>query len=257
MNREGEGTGRLALGLVLAVLVTVGGGIVLSGWADDGAGSETVGATGQPPARAAATGATTTAVAPVDPATTTTAQGSTGPLPTTAPARSATTRGAGASANSTTTVPPAQEATTTTSPGLTDAGTDGPPGPACVSTMFDTRLTLDRATFRPGDTVRGTATFTNGSGNTCYWASSTGKVEVLDSSGRSVAPVAAVIRDGFHWIPFTPGEVFTQHPSWNQEACPAGGLPMPCAQAPPGTYTMVVTEQPYGVAQATFRLATG
>ncbi|MFP5316860.1 MAG: hypothetical protein ACLGI2_01055 [Acidimicrobiia bacterium] len=251
MDREGEGTRRLALGLVLAVLVTVGGGIVLSRWADRGALPQTVGATGQPGARTAAS----TTTAPADPATTTT-EAAAGPAPsTTAPTPSATTRATGATAS--TTAPPGPETTTTTSAGADEAAADGPPGPACNSTMFDTRLSLDRTTFRPGETVRGTATFTNVSGNTCYWASTTGKVEVLDSSGRSVGPLPAVIRDGFHWVPFTPGEVFTQHPSWNQEACPPGGLPMPCGQAPPGTYTMVVTEEPYGVARATFGLVAG
>lgn len=255
MNREDGGTGRLALGLVLAVLLTVGGGMVLSRWADEGAAPETVGATGPPAGRDAGT-----TTLPPDPPATTTAPPAEVPSPTSTAARPSTTRAATTPTTPTSSgsvAGPQPGPTTTTAPEADVAAGDGPPGPACVSTMFDTRLTLDRPTYRPGETVRGTATFTNVSGNTCYWASTTGAVEVLDGGGRATAPKAIVIRDGFHWIPFTPGEVFALNPTWDQQACPPDGLPMPCAQAPPGGYTMVVTEQPYGVARATFQLVSG
>ena len=221
---------------------------MLSGWADDGAQPETVGAISQPAGRAV----TTPIPSAADPAPTT------GPSTTEAaraPATSTTTRAV--AATTTSTAAPRQVSSTTSTPPGPGTASDGAPGPACTATMFDTRLTLERATYRPGETVRGTATFTNVSGNTCWWASSTGKTEVLDPTGRSVNVAAVLIRDGFHWIPFTPGEVFTTTPTWDQQACPPDGLPMPCGQAPPGTYTMVVTEQPYGVARATFQLVAG
>jgi len=253
MDGEGGATGRLALGLVLAVVVSVGGGIVLSGWADDGASPETVGAIDRPGGRAATT---STAAAPTAPTTASPPTTSSGAALTT------TVPGGGPSATrapaaTTTTLPAApREASPTTSTTVPGPGTaaDGSPWPACTATMFDTRLTLERTTYRPGETVRGTATFTNVSGNTCWWASSTGKTEILDAGGRPVTSAPVVIRDGFHWIPFTPGEVFSQTPTWDQQACPPDGLPMPCGQAPAGSYTMVVTEQPYGVARAPFRL---
>ena len=253
MIGEDGGSARLALGLVLAISVTVAGGMVLAGWADDGSGAEhTVGAaapagqsaatTSPPPAGAAPAGpeasTTTTAPPPGGPTTTTTA--ATRPSPP-------TTRAA----------PPETTTTTTTVTAGPDTYADGPPGPACDATMFEARLVLDATSHRPGQTVRGTATFTNVSGATCYWASSTGSVDIHDAAGRSVTYPAAVIRDGFRWIPFAAGEEFTLTPTWDQQACPPGPLPMPCSQAPPGAYTMVVTEQPYGAARAPFTLVAG
>ena len=128
------------------------------------------------------------------------------------------------------------------------------PGPACLPSMFDARLTLDRTTYRPGQTVQGTATFTNVSGRTCYWASTAAMVDVVGADGRSVTRAVATIADGLRWAPFEPAEVHTTTATWDQQACPPGSSPGPCAQAGPGQYTLVVTEQPFGVARAGFQL---
>lgn len=236
MNREGEGTRRLALGLVLAVSLTVAGGVVLGRWADEGASPDSLGTLGQPG------GGTVLAPAPPH-----------GPASTTTPAdgpATSTTRPGAASPGPADTPTTAPGATTTTGP----PPPGGPPGPACLPSMFDARLTLDRTTYRPGQTVQGTATFTNVSGRTCYWASTAAMVDVVGADGRSVTRAEATIADGLRWAPFEPAEVHTTTATWDQQACPPGSSPGPCAQAGPGQYTLVVTEQPFGVARAGFQL---
>lgn len=152
----------------------------------------------------------------------------------------------------TTTTQPAAEPTTApttpaSAPGSTS--TTDPTGPYCAPAMFEARLTTTKQTYKVGEGVSGTATFTNTSGQTCYFASTDSGFDVLDATGASVTLNVRVHGDTFRMNPVPPGEAKTSTQNWDQMMCRP---PSPCTPASPGRYTFVVVLGPYGTARATF-----
>jgi len=168
------------------------------------------------------------------------------PSPTTRPPQTATT----ARAATATTAPPPLPTTSST----IDDGR--PPGPECEPSMFQTSLTFEKASYRPGETVRGTATFRNTSGRTCYSASYFGGTDVLDATGAQLTPGVRYVADAFEWTPMAAGESQTRSVTWDQQDCRAQPS-TPCPQAPPGTYTVAELREPFGTARATVQLIAG
>lgn len=237
-NRSGQPGGprrRLAWALLApAVLLAVAIGAALARSDDDRktdvAASRRVTTTAQSLTTAAVPTTVETTTTTVAVTTTTAAPATT----TTAVPRTTTTAAA-------TTVP-----TTTT----TTADPNAPPGPACKPSSFQATSALNKATFRPGETVTMTANYRNVSGQTCYWASQTSGYDVENAAGTKVVSGPRAVADAFRWVAMAAGETKTVQVSWDLRVCGQAG----CAPAPPGTYWIVHVNEPFGSTRAGFQL---
>ncbi len=170
-------------------------------------------------------------------ATTTTESSTTVPATTTTAPSTSTTAG-----RSTTTVRRSTSTVATTRrPGTTTAAppTTGARGTACSAAQLSVEVKTDKATYRPGETVRAQATLRNRSAAPCFYASYTGAHRFEGPSGQLVRPSPVYIADAFRETELAPGATLTQNPTWDQQSCAASGSP--CSQAPPGTYTVKVS----------------
>lgn len=192
---------RVALGAVMTLWLTACG---------DGAERAVIGSSGSTSTEP------TTTLAP----TTTDAPTTTGPSTTVA--RTVTTIG----------VPTTRRTTTTRAPATTV--TTGATVP-CSAAQLTVEVTTDKATYRPGETVRILGTLRNRSGATCTYSSYTGSHQIDGPSGQTVRPGAVFIADAFRETPLPAAATLTQSPTWDQGVCAA--TPPPCPQAPLGTYT--------------------
>jgi hypothetical protein len=134
--------------------------------------------------------------------------------------------------------------------------TTPPDRPPCSPSLVAVEVTTDRATYRPGETVRVQATLRNQSGTACYYTSYVGGHRVTGPDGKPVLPFSMFVADAFRDTALASGATLTQSPTWDQQTCPETPFPQ-CTQAAPGTYSVTV-EWRFGgepaQASASFRL---
>ncbi|MDQ6725123.1 MAG: hypothetical protein M3066_02975 [Actinomycetota bacterium] len=201
---------------VVVAMMVLGLGLAACGGGGEAAD---IASTGDPSSTAATTEPTT---ALLSPSTSTSAMGpSTSAAPTTTTRRPTTTR-----------------APATTVPTSTTIGAP-PTSPRCEDVPFAVEVTTERATYRPGEIIRGTYTMRNTSGAACVYRNVSFMQSFEDASGRAVGVSGAGHTDGFGDSAVAAGatiEVFDL--VWDQKNCSGTGA---CVQAPPGAYTASVT----------------
>jgi len=179
--------------------------------------------------------------------------------PSTVPTPSTTLRNSNGTTGSTRTTAPV-----TTTPGLRSGPLPLPTTPVpgrtqCSPAQFSVDVATDEATYRPGQTVRVSATLRNTSGAPCFYTNYVGEHRFTDQSGEPVRPQSMFIADFIADASLAAGATLTQGHTWDQQACSFNPFP-PCTQAPPGTYTATVGWR-FGGAPAegsvTFRLVSG
>ena len=159
--------------------------------------------------------------------------------PSTVPAPSTTLRSSNSMTGSTPTTVPA-----TTTPGPRSAplpvSPTFPPGRTpCSPAQLAVGITTDKATYRPGETVKVSATLRNTSGGPCFYTNYVGEHRFTGQSGEPVRPASMFIADFIANSSLAAGATLTQSPTWDQQACSFNPL-LACTPAPPGTYTATV-----------------
>lgn len=161
----------------------------------------------------------------------------------------ATTGRSGSTATADTTIPPADV-----------------PLVACPATDIRVAASTEKASYAPGETVRGSATIENRSTSTCLLPTFSW-VEILNTAGEDVFQsssgngYAADPRGaGGPSVKAEPGAIFTATFHWVAGNCavPAATSGSECpGRFPPGTYTAVVHWGDYGgpIARTTFQLS--
>jgi len=100
-------------------------------------------------------------------------------------------------------------------------------------------VTTDKATYRPGETVKVLATLRNISGAPCFYTNYVGEQRFETAAGSPIRPGSMFIADALKNSSLAPGATLTQSPTWDQQACVANPFPQ-CAPAPPGTYVVKI-----------------
>jgi hypothetical protein len=139
--------------------------------------------------------------------------------------------------------------------GSAAAASTEPPPPPCVAAEFKLTVSLEKSSYAPGETVKGSHTLEKRSAGTCLWPEWLVDFRILDGAGKDVVEAARTYGNGHSFeqppprcegrpcAPWTvgPGTVVTGHFEW--ESCvrswpivqPDGA----CSPFPPGTYTVI------------------
>ena len=118
--------------------------------------------------------------------------------------------------------PPAPVAPPTTAPGAAN----------CPSSDVRVTVTTEKATYAPGETVRGATTIENRSAGACLLPTR-GFVRIMNTAGKDVSSFAYTME---YRIPVLaePGKTFTTPFTWDQKDCSGSA----CVQVPAGTYNV-------------------
>jgi hypothetical protein len=108
-----------------------------------------------------------------------------------------------------------------------------PAVPACPVADVRVTVTVEKATYAPGETVRWTSTLENRSATTCA-VSGRAFFHVEDNGGRAVGAFPHTA-DFQLPVKAEPGKTITNGLSWDQRDCSGSA----CVQGPAGTYVVV------------------
>ncbi|MEJ7666354.1 MAG: hypothetical protein WKG07_46000 [Hymenobacter sp.] len=133
--------------------------------------------------------------------------------------RSTTLRNSNGTTGSTRTTAPA-----TTTPGLRSGPLPLPTTPVpgrtqCSPAQFAVDIATDEATYRPGETVRVSATLRNTSGVPCFYTNYVGEHRFTGPVREPVRPKSMFIADFIADSSLAAGATLTQDPTWDQQAC--------------------------------------
>jgi len=137
---------------------------------------------------------------------------------------------------------PGEEPTTTVP--TTTIPPNQPPGTFCNPSMMTATASTDRQSYKVGDVVRATATWTNTSGETCWYKHGYWGNWVVDPAGKIVTPQAWPPFDHGEWRAFAPGETQSHSWTWDLTVCSLSNVTV-CQPAPPGTYRMIFDYEPF------------
>ena len=110
----------------------------------------------------------------------------------------------------------------------------GDPEPApCPAADVNVTVVTEKATYAPGETVRGSSTLENASATSCLLPTRA-FFRIVDAAGRTVGSFAYTL-ELRRPVNAEPGQTFTSTFTWDQKDCSGSS----CAQVPAGTYVAV------------------
>ena len=130
------------------------------------------------------------------------------------------------------------------------------PGPTCNPPMMTATAQTDKPSYKAGDMVRATATWTNTSGATCWYRNGYWGNWVVDATGKIVTPQAWPPFDYNEWRAFPPGETQSHSWGWDLRVCSANNT-TGCSTATPGTYKIIFDYEPFAEPAVTLQVVAG
>lgn len=96
---------------------------------------------------------------------------------------------------------------------LPPSTTFAPDRPPCSPSRLSVEVTTDKATYRPGETVKVLATLRNISGAPCFYTNYVGEQRFETAAGSPIRPGSMFIADALKNSSLAPGATLTQSPT--------------------------------------------